>query len=796
MFLATLIFSGWNWLWPAAGAIGVALVLLIWSYRAAPTGMIRWVCLGLKLLGLAALAFCLLEPLWSGQRARPGANLFAIVADNSQGLQIKDRGETLSRGELLRELLNPQRANWQGTMEDNFELRRYFFDARLQTTKDFGELTFDGRASAIGATLHTLAERYRNRPLAGVLLLTDGNATDLPGAPELTGLPPIYPVILGGRESPRDIAVQQTHVSQTDFEDAPVSVQADVSAAGYSGESIVAQLLDASGKNVEEKTLRARKDNETLAFRFQFRPEKPGLSFYRLRAGAKNEIETPGAQNKSSEATLANNSRVLVVDRGRGPYRILYVSGRPNWEFKFLNRAVQEDEQINLVGLIRVAKREPKFNFMGRAGETSNPLYRGFGNQSPEQVERYDQPVLVRLYPNDDVKDRCEPGLSGGFPRTADALYNYHAVILDDVEAEFFTPDQAALLQKFVSERGGGFLMLGGIDTFQQGKYLRTPIGDMLPVYLDRAEENKPPDALHLDLTREGWLQPWARLRDNESDEKARLQSMTPFQVLNQVREVKPGASVIATVSDAAGKSFPALVVQRLGRGRTAALTIGDVWRWGLHDAAAHHDMDKSWRQLMRWLVTDVPNPVDLTVEPQPQDASGAMQLQVRVRDKTFQPLDNAGVSVEIQPLLTETSSGATTNSIRLQAEPSANEAGLYQITYVPRATGGYKTTAFVTNSVGAEVGRAEAGWSTDLAAEEFRSLTPNVALLESIAKKTGGEIVAAANLSTFARNLPHKQAPVMDSWNFPLWHTPAMFAFALACFVGEWGLRRWKGMP
>src|SRR5256885_17111192 len=54
-----------------------------------------------------------------------------------------------------------------------------------------------------------------------------------------------------------------------------------------------------------------------------------------------------------------------------------------------------------------------------------------------------------------------------------------------------------------------------------------------------------------------------------------------------------------------------------LFRSRTAALTIGDVWRWGMHDKSSHDDMDKSWRQLMRWLVTDVPNPVDLTVEPQ-----------------------------------------------------------------------------------------------------------------------------------------------------------------------------------
>src|SRR6185436_18619227 len=127
---------------------------------------------------------------------------------------------------------------------------------------------------------------------------------------------------MGEREPARDIAVQQAHVTQTDFEDAPVSVQAEVTAAGYRGETITAQLLDATGKKVEEKTLRARGDAEPLAFRFQFRSAKPGLSFYRLHVGAKSEVDSSGTPKQSDEATLANNSRVLVVDRGHGPYRI------------------------------------------------------------------------------------------------------------------------------------------------------------------------------------------------------------------------------------------------------------------------------------------------------------------------------------------------------------------------------------------------------------------------------------------------------------------------------------------
>src|SRR5690606_1325750 len=133
--------------------------------------------------------------------------------------------------------------------------------------------------------------------------------------------------------------------------------------------------------------------------RFELKPEAAGISFYELRVGLADAHD----KTNLTEATSFNNSRLLAVDRGRGPHRILYISGRPNWEYKFLSRAVSEDPQLQLVGLIRIARREPKFTFRGRAGESSNPLFRGF-NAGDEEVERYDQPVLIRLNTKDEVE--------------------------------------------------------------------------------------------------------------------------------------------------------------------------------------------------------------------------------------------------------------------------------------------------------------------------------------------------------------------------------------------------------
>ncbi len=795
--MATLLFSGSHWLLPGVGLFLVVLLVLAWSYRPTllPTRH-RAAAFILKGLGFAALIFCLLEPLWSGNRARPGANLFVILADNSQGMQILDRGELKARSEQLRALVTDDQADWQLKLNQDFEVRRYVFDTHARPTKDFAELTFDGRSTSLGAALRTIADRFQGRPLAGVLLLSDGNATDLPnGVPDLTGVPPVYPVVMGRDQPGRDIALQNLTVSQTSFEDAPVVIQATVVAVGYAETNIVAQLFDQTGKKVEEQSEKARQDQDTLAFRFQTRPEKSGISFYRLQVATKDEIDHLAQKQSSSESTLANNSRVFAVDRGRGPFRILYVAGRPNWEFKFLNRALAEDEQVQLVGLIRVADRVRKFDFRGRTGEASNPLFRGF-DRKDEETERYDQAVLRRI----NVRDEAE--LRSGFPKTPEDLYEYQAIVLDDVEAGFFTREQMTLLQKFVSERGGGFLMLGGQESFQEGKYDHTPIGDMMPVYLDRASEIQPSTDLRLDLTREGWLQPWMRLRKNEADERTRLESAPAFQIINHVRGIKPGASAIAMVVDAAANHYPALVVQRFGRGRTAALTIGDLWRWGLRNEALHKDMDKAWRQMMRWLVSDVPQRIELQAEQKP-DANQSVLLQVRIRDKKFQPLDNATVSLEIQSVASDASrttkdrTGLSTNqtSLRITAEPALSEAGLYQATYIPRETGAYKAEATAVDATGLTVGHAEVGWTSDPAAEEFSSLKPNRALLEQIARATKGEVIEANQLQRFAQGLPNRSVPITEAWTFPLWHTSIVFLFALICFVAEWGLRRWKGL-
>ena len=785
MILADLVLGAREWLGAAAALAAVGLAVLLWAYsRSGSQAWVRVLAGLLKAAGIALLAICLVEPMFRGTRPKPGMNLFLVVADNSRSLQLSDKGSRQSRGQLFQARL-AEKSAWLTRVAQDFDLRRYAFDTTLRPIKGFEELTLDGQASAMQGSLTALAERFRGQPIAGILLFTDGNATDLAGNLDWSRLPPVYPVLPSASGELVDLSLARVSISQTNFEAAPVTITAEIDGQSVAGQKIVIRVLDEENKEVERRTLAAPAGTEPLAQRFLIKPEKPGVSFYTVQAFLEGEQGYDSKPGRTAEATLANNRRLATVDRGGGPYHVLYVSGRPNWEFKFLSRAVAEDDEMRLMGLIRIAKKEPKFTFKGRQGERTNPLFRGFGNNSDPTAEQYDQPVLLRVPPTKEE----EQDLKGGFPKDAEDLYRYHAVILDDVEAAFFTQDQLSLLQKFVSQRGGGLLMLGGPHSFAEGGYQRTPVGEMLPVYLDRNIGASPPDGFRLKLTREGWLQPWVRVRANEGDEEKRLAAMPPFKTVNRIDAIKPGATVLSQVETSDGAARPALVVQPFGRGRTAALLVGDMWRWNIRrEDYKESDLDKSWRQTVRWLVADVPQPVEVETRRSSGTALPGVELVVRARDKQFSPLDNATVAIKVQT--------PDKRSIDLVAESSAKSPGEYVATFAPREAGAYRASISVTAADGSDVGARATGWSVEPETEEFRTLSVNRQLLERMAKETGGEIVSADGLDGFVSSLPNRKIPKVESWTYPLWHQWQMFLAAIVCLVGEWGLRRWRGLP
>ncbi|MDR0520729.1 MAG: VWA domain-containing protein [Planctomycetaceae bacterium] len=92
-----------------------------------------------------------------------------------------------------------------------------------------------------------------------------------------------------------------------------------------------------------------------------------------------------------------------------------------------------------------------------------------------------------------------------GIPKTLNDLDNFDAVIFSSVPSTAMTVSQMKLLRTYVSELGGGFIMLGSEQSFGLGGYYKTPIEEILPVRCDfKKEQDKPSLAICLVIDRSG----------------------------------------------------------------------------------------------------------------------------------------------------------------------------------------------------------------------------------------------------------------------------------------------------
>ena len=762
-----IVWQNINLTWLSLGIVVLVLLLLVMGYVKSPLrGWRRLAAMVCKAAALALLALCLLDPLWTRTQPKKGENEVVVLVDTSASLDLAESVGGQTRAAQVQAALadGNSDATWIEALGEDFRLRLMTGGAQTVSVPHFRGLKFDGTRSDFSRTLMTLRSGGTN--LAAVVLVSDGNATDFAAWKAEAKGAPVFTVLAGKKTPQNDFSITEASVATSPFEDAPVTITARVTGNGKA----TVQVLGEDKKVVatEKVTLNS---GTPQTVRLRVPVAKPGVSFYQLAH------QSEGMQ----EATLANNTRLLAADRGAGPYRVLYVTGRPNWEYKFLRRAIAGDDDIQMPALVRIAKREPKFEWRGRAGESVNPLFRGFGAKDGEEAQRYDQPVIIRL----GTKDAKE--LSDGFPKAAEDLFaEFRAIILDDIEAAFFTQEQMNLIERFVSERGGALLMLGGQECYRAGGYDNTPVGRMLPVYLDQTASGPAIGDARFNLTREGWLESWIRLRTDRADDEKRLASMAAFHSVNPAFSIKPGASILATVSDAQN-SYPAIAVQRFGEGRVGSVLVGDVWRWGLHDEDSHKDMDRFWRQMMRWLVVDVADAVTFAAEIDAADRE-RVKLAVRVRDRAFKANSDAIVKVEVtQPDGTKS---------QLFAEPSLKEAGLFETEFFAGKPGYYRATTTVEDAEKrTPLGTKAVGWTHDPLAMEFARLEPNRDLMKRLADETGGKMLALDEIDKLPEMLKNIRVPVEVTLSTPLWHTPWIFAAILLLLLGEWMLRRKGGM-
>jgi hypothetical protein len=679
-------------------------------------------------------------------------------------------------------------ANWLLKLGEQYRIRKYLFAGQLESADDFASWDGSQYESNIEGALDSVRTRFPSQPPSAIVLISDGKSTNRNAISQsLTkqdgSAIPIYPVWIPPQgDLRRDLWIKDVSVQTSDFETAPVSISVRLGHRGFSSENIEVRLEDLKHTTLETQTIQITDNTKAPLVRFQFRPKESGSQGYKVVCRPMRDI--PGL-----EMTLENNHRYVAIDRAMGPYRILYLSGRPNWEYKFLQRALSEDAEISLTALVRIAKKQPKFSFRAKGNEDTNPLFSGFEDISEEEKEKYDQPVFARL----GIVGKDE--LTQGFPKDAQELFAYSMIILDDLETEFFTVDQLQLLRQFLSQRGGTLLVLGGQESMRGRAFRDSGLGQLLPVYGDPTEadliipgiEQQVEDPVRLKLSREGWLVPFLRLHDNQADESTRLERMPAFEVWNSTSQIKVGARVLIEGELPDGNKLPMLVVQKFGKGTAGALLVGDLWRWALADRQELiSPFYQGWRQLIRGLMIDIPKRVQMDGRVD-KGQNSKRKIEIQVLDDKFSSMDNALVEVQITPPKSEV--------MVVKAMASLDKAGLYETSFLMRDSGVYRVIGQARAPDGTLIGEAQLAFVHEPEALELADCSMDENALKSMALPSGGELVPYRELDSLIDKIPVDQLRYTQNRMVPIWHTPWLLGLSVGCLAIEWWWRRRHGM-
>ena len=625
-----------------AGIAAIIMVAAAITYRSVGVNgrtRDRIVLTGLRMAALALVVFCLFRPTLVVKAAIPQQNVVAVLMDDSRSMQITDWTNNQPRAEFLRQELAGNSSPLLKALSDRFLVRVFRFSSTAGRVNSVKDLTFGGSQTKIGAALDGVREELAGLPVAGVVLVTDGADTS-EGSLTNTLLNlkaeklPVFTVGVGSAKLPRDIQIDRVSTPRTVLKGASLLVDAVITQSGFAGQTVTLDVED-DGRIVGSQKVQLPVDGSPAAVRVRATASEPGPRVFSFHVAP-----------QQGEVVTQNNVRESLVDVRDTKEKILYFEGEPRSEMKFIRRAVADDKNLQIVTLQRTA--DNKYLRLG---------------VDPGNVDE----------------------LLGGFPKTRDELFAFKGLILGSIEAAAFSADQLQMIADFVDRRGGGLLMLGGARSFGEGGYGGTPVADALPLVIDpRTRASEPTTFARLKVlpTRAGQAHAVTQIAGSEEASAARWPDLPQVTTINAPLAIKPAATVLLNGTDERLRAMPALVWQPYGRGKGIAFLPQDSWEWQMHASIPLEDQthENFWRQMLRWLVTDVPSPVEATTTTDRVEPGEAVTVEAAIVDPTWVELNDAHVMAHV------TRPGGSTLNVQLQW--TGERDGQYRGTFVSTVPG------------------------------------------------------------------------------------------------------------
>jgi len=441
--------------------------------------------------------------------------------------------------------------------------------------------------------------------LAGVILFTDGQSDDKTLHAYHSFLPKDLPIVLvgvGSRKRATDIAVTSIAAPARVWIDNAYTIGASLAATNLPADAVVVELLE-DGQAIDARQI----DRDSFAPR-----ASQASSGVRGLSEATAEFVVPAHQlgahvlsvrvrPHAREINVANNSRSTCVEvTQEQPLHVLLYCQRAGFDIGKIRQALAWDKRVDLALGFDVIR---------------DPM----------------------------ISQRVSAGLGHtALPRTAEEFGTYDVIILGPCDLTRLTPAQLEGLYRFVTDRGGGLLLLPGETVTTLAAWGDEKSVALLPVLLDREQERIwPPVPDAIDVTFEAEV---SRILDPEPF-KNRAESIAPY---HGIAAVKPASLTFATA-----QNVPLVSAHRLGRGRVCLLNASKLFTLYRED-----EQGGLLSELITPLVAYLGRTpargagMELFVERSAEDPRRVV-FSAYVVDKTFRPVSEANVLLTVEDKVT-----------------------------------------------------------------------------------------------------------------------------------------------
>lgn len=749
----------WVWGWPSWATLlfaVFAVVFIVGIYlregRRA-TGRFRMMLAAMR-LGLVALALLMVAQV-TLSLSRTGLPYAVVLVDDSLSMTTVDHHaeSPSSRWNLARSVLTKNDAAWLRGIAENHKLRVYFLTgARAARQENIPGIVEElqtevptGRRTRLGAGVRAVLDELRGTTPAGIILLTDGINTAGPSLVEAAEYArrrgvPLFPIGLGSEQSIRDLKLSDLLVDDVVFADDVVYFECKLSATGFEGHDVRVVLREKDKPDVlaqVEATI--DEDQHSQPVRIPFRPTQVGQFEFVV------EVEP-----LEGELQTENNRQTRTIQVRKEKIRVLLVYGYPSFEFRYLRNMLKRDETIALETVLQEADLE--------------------------HTEQDDSALRV-------------------FPLQRDALFAYDVVIFGDVNPALLSPTAIENLADFVDQpaKGGALVLIAG-PLYMPTAYGETPLAGLLPF---APAGVRPPNAEQVltkgfvvEPTELGLASPSMQLGDTSRETLEIWRRLSPLRWLMELPGLKPGVRVLAehpTRVGQDGRRLPVFCLQYVGAGKVLFHATDETWRWRYRTGDVY--FAQYWVQTIRYLcrakLTDGDHPIVLVTDRREYVQGEPVRLRAQFVDERLAPAEDDGVTVVVER------SGRQTQRLTLRRTAAAR--GVFVGNLERSAPGDYHVWMVAP----VLKGQAPAvDFTVTPPAGEFAQIRMDASAMRRAAQETGGRFYTFDSADRLLRDLPPgRQVPIESLPPLPLWNQWPVLALFLGLLIGEWILRKRRGM-